>query len=369
MKRWPVLFVFSMAVAAAMASEAPISKLAPPGTKVAIGINVRGLLDSSLAKNFGQEQALAAKLTSSQEMAGFDVLKDLDQVLILSTGSGQNAPTLIIAHGRFDVEKLAAGAKKYHDVPVVGSPKTGSGVFALLDGENVIAGEPDLVRAAIDRLGSGDQLDADLLARIDAARQKYDLWGIGDCPDGLAAPGEGADALRAIDKFAFGAALRQGLELTAEIHARTSEDAAKMTAAIGLLEAALKMQAKDSDIKFDVHSDNGTLKISLSMSEEELRKAIETQRATLTSAMTQHAGNGVRNTSAEAAAPEAALPPVAESSAPALESAAPVALSMDAKPDVSLVPVVTKPIRPEAKTQVVKAPNGDTLFLKLPGAK
>jgi hypothetical protein len=398
MKRWPVVFISTLAAAAAMASDAPVSQLAPPGTKVAIGVNVRGLLDSPLAKDLGgQERDIAAKMTAAGALKGIDPLKDVDQVMLLSTGEGDQPPTLVILRGRFDVDKLAQGASRYHDVPVLEEGSGARTAMGLLDGETAILGETAQVRAAIDRLGSDAQLDAGLMSRIETARSQYDIWGIGDCPDGLGAPAPGAEALRSIDRFTFGAALRQGLQLTAEVHARSTEDAAKMEAALSMLEAALKArQPKDSAAEFALHSDNGTFQVSLVVPEEELRKGIEAQRASLAAAVSRHTEPAMPAEPAIAPPPpEAALPAVPEpATLPVLEAMTPPAPSVTslqhthpevvAKVPASSLPslpsaepemVATAPApprvaaRPASRTEIVKAPNGDTIYVKLPGAK
>lgn len=369
-----------------MASDVSVSELAPPGTRVAIGINVRGLLDSPLAKDLGgQEQDLAAKLAASRNLSGFDPLKDVDRVLILSTGAGDKAPTLIVVRGRFDVQRLAKDAKRYHDIPVIENAADG-GSIALLDSATAIVGDAAQVQAAIDRRGSGAALDVDLMSRIDAAQSQYDIWGLGDCPDGLAAPAGGADVLRSIDRFAFGAALREGLALTAEIHAHSAGDAARMTAALSMIEAALEAQPKDSGFKFDLQSKDGTFQIALSVPEADLRKAIQAQRASVVSAVSKHFEGGLiqtvsaKETGADAepvaaAAPEAALPLLAEpSTLPVLDAMTPPAPSVAAAPPqleaeaMGLARMAAKmPVKPVSKTEIIKAPNGDTLVLKLPG--
>jgi hypothetical protein len=364
--KWPVLLAF--AASAAMASDVSVSEWAPPGTKVAIGINVRGLLNSPLAKDLGaQEQDLAAKLLASRNLNGFDPLKDVDRIWILSTGAGVKAPTLIVVRGRFDAEQLAKDARRYHDIPILEIGNDGASI-ALIDSETAIAGEKAQVEAAIDRRGSGAELDADLMSRIDAAQSQYDIWGLGDCPDGLAAPVGGGDALRSIDRFAFGAALRDGLSLTATIHARTSEGATQMTEVLGMIEAALKMQQpKDGGLKFDLQSENGTFQIALSVPEEELRKGIEKQRAAMVSGVSK--AESVAAKPAESTLPLLAEPPIL----PVLDSIpeVPSVPAVQPQPEVeakAVVPPAAKPpVKPEMKAEIVKAPNGDTLLLKLPG--
>jgi hypothetical protein len=130
-----------------------------------------------------------------------------------------------------------------------------------------------------------------------------------------------------------------------------------------MIEMAIKAkQPKDSGTKFDLDSDHGTLRIAVTVPEEELRKGIEAQRASMVAAVSKRVP-GAR----PATAPPTAPPTAPEVTQPVLEAAAP--------PAPWLVPVAPKPAaraetrRPDAKAQIVTAPNGDTLFVKLPGSR
>lgn len=377
-----------------MASGASVSELAPPGTKVAAGVNVGALLNSFLAKEMGDEaRTMAGMLAAQRNLAGFDPLRDVDRILVLVTDPDASAPALVIVTGRFDVEQLARGAKRYHDVPVLedaidagaaGAANATDGAIGLIDSQTAIVGKLAQVHAAIDRLGSGAQLDADLLSRIDAAWSRYDFWGTGDNPGSPTGTGDTADALRSIDRFSFGLALRQGLELTAEIHPRTSEDGAKLMTALSMIDMALKTrQPKDSGAKFNLDSDHGTLRVSVTVPEQELREAIQAQRASMVAAVSSRVRGAGPQTArarvqpgalnAPATAPEATLPTIERpATLPVLEAMTPPAPSVAAKvmvPVASKLPARIEIVRPETKTQIVTAPNGDTLFVKLPGAR
>jgi hypothetical protein len=346
MKPWPVLVVSLLAASAAMAAEIPLGELAPPGTKVAIGINVRGLVDAPVVKSLGnQAQNLGAKLAATGHLTGFDPLKDLDQILILSTGEGDKAPMLAVLRGRFDLQQLAPGTTRYHDVAMIdvgyaAGPAAG-GAMALLDGEIALAGDRAQVQAAIDRRGSGARLNAELASRIDSMRMRYDIWAIGDCPEGLAGPPGAAEALRSVDRFSFGAALRQGAEVVAEVHARLPEDAAKIQVAMGLLESALKaQQPADSAAKFDLHAEDGNFQILLSIPEGELEKAVEMQRKMLVSAVSK----GWQ------------------------PKAMPAPARVVPEPE-HVQPQPLRAAKPPIRTYITRGPNGDTTFVRLPGGK
>jgi len=279
-----------LAAAAAAAADGGLPNYVAPDTKIVIGIRVRSLVDL-LSRSFGSDFRTAASgLLSQVPLAGFDPLHDLDEVILTSNGKGENPPMLMVAIGRFDVERLAKNAKPYHGVPIL---ETGGGtrqVIAVLDGATAIAGDAPQVREAIDRRGSESGLDADLAARVEPLRSRYDVWGIGDRPQGAVVPRGAPDTFQSLDRFEFGTSLGHGLELTARLHFTSVEEAEKMSSSLRLLEAMMKAQPQSGGTRFGLRSENGTLQLSLAIPEEELKKAIAAQRATLASAVAAQVG-------------------------------------------------------------------------------
>ena len=400
MKRWPVVCVFAWAVAAAVAADASLSELAPPETKVTIGINVRRLLDSPLASEIGgTERDFATKLAAKGNLTGFDPFKDVDQVWVLLTNFNDKSPALVVLRGRFDAAQLAPGAKRYKDVPLVEGGIAEGGVIGLVNGQTAIIGETAQVQAAIDRVGAA-HAGSEMEERIAVAGSRYDIWGIGEIPEGVAIPSQGAASPSSIDRFMFGLALRQGLTFTAEIHERSTEDAAKITAWLSMAEAAIKAQNKDGGATFDVQAENGTFRIAVTVPEEQVRQAIEKQRAAVVAALSQRPGEGSKTgvqpaepvlaaappaAPAPTTVPEPAPAPEAAAAAPATSPApapAPEAVAAAPAPPPPPAPapsLVSPPPasvsappaapRPKNQPQIVKAPNGDTMILKLPGAR
>ena len=362
MKLWPVVLLSGLAAPAVMASDVSVLELAPAGTNAAIGINVRSLLDSPMAKEIqnaaaGNKKLGFAGLPGSPKIGGFDPFKDLDQLTVFVQSGNGKSSTLLVLTGRFDAEKMGAGVQKYHDIPLLEASQ--GQVFAILDGETGIFGDQALVQDAIDRRGSGTKLGADLAARIDAARQKYDAWGLGEIPDGIAMPAEADSMLRSIDRFSFGASVRQGLELNVEAHAKSPEDASKIAAALSILETALKAAPRNDGTRFEVHSDNGTFQIAVSVPQEALLQAQHSALAGLFSADVKGEGEPEPQVDTASTAPAAADPLLALGGSPA-PPPAPLAPEREA-------PKPTPPSKPSNKPVILKGPTGDTMILKLPG--
>jgi hypothetical protein len=301
----PAAVVFLMAARALTAADSVLPDFIPAQTRVAIGIRVRSIANSQLGQSIGaQVQALGADWLKAASQAGFDPLQNVDEVLITSTGEGQNAPALIVVRGNFNLDRLGAGAPMYRGVPLLGGGKGSNGVVALLDASTAIAGDAASVRAAIDRRGKGGHMDAALAARIEPLRSRYDIWGIGDRPSGFVPATPTSQGLESVDRFQFGVLMTHGLELAAEFHTRSPQDAKKLEDSLAFFEAMLKAQQPSaSQAKVDIHAEGGTLKLSLAISEEELKKAIEQQSAALKRAVARGAGT------AAAPAPEVEILP------------------------------------------------------------
>jgi hypothetical protein len=293
-------FVCLAATRAFAAADSALPDFLPAETKAVIGIQVRSIVSSPLAQGITPDlKAAGSDWLKLVSLAGFDPSRDIEEVLIASTGEGQNAPVLAVARGSFDLARFSANAKPYHGVPVSLSGKGSVSVMAMLDASTVILGDLPLVRAAIDRRGSGARLDPALAAAAALLRDRYEIWGLGDRPGVLVPKNAQPDGLDSIDRFQFGISVSHGLELAAEIHAASAKDAEKLTASVRLIEAMLKAQQPSA--KLDIRAENGTLKLSLAIPEEELKKAMAAQRASVKPAAA--AKTGLTITSEPASAP------------------------------------------------------------------
>lgn len=285
---YPVLALL-LAASASAETDNVLPDCIPAGTKILFGIRMRNIVELLQSQNSTTEwRTTTSALLAQTPLAGFDPLKDIDEVIIASTGVGDNPPVLAVLRGRFDVDRLGQRATSYHGVPILEDAKKSSGM-ALLDGSTAIVGELPVVRAAIDQRGNGVGIAAGLAARVEPLRSRYSIWGIGDLPKQphvAAGPATEPGATDSIDRFEFGAEIGHGLELTADIHVRTAQDAEKMASSLGFLEGMLKdPKVSASGTKFELRTDKGLLHVAIMVPEEEWNKAIRERTGDLKMAM------------------------------------------------------------------------------------
>ena len=250
----------------------------PANTKVVFGIRVRTIVESALFKDAGTgAQKMSADWLKLVAITGFDPLHDIDEVLMASPADRENAPALLVLRGRFDVARMGAGAPRYHGVAMVGGGKDGKSALALLDAATALAGDAPAVRAAIDRRGQGAALDAPMAARVQSLRERFDLWGTGERPEGFVSPTGKRAEFDSIDRFEFGVRIGKGFELGAEVHARSAKDAEKLAASVALMKAMMN-GGEQAGPKIDVQVKDGTVKVSLAISEADLKKAMAAQQ-------------------------------------------------------------------------------------------
>ena len=85
------------------------------------------------------------------------------------------------------------------------------------------------------------------------------------------------EELDSLDRFEFGIRISKGFELGAELHARSQKDADKLAGSLEMLKMMASAQGQTGP-KIDVQTKDGTVKISVMVSEEDLKKLMEAQR-------------------------------------------------------------------------------------------
>jgi hypothetical protein len=353
-----------MAAGSGFAADLALPDCIPPETNVLFGVSLRSVLDAPVVKSIRSDvQKMTADLMKSVQLSalemmasvpaptlemmknrpepGFDPRTDVDDVIFASGVENGKPTALIVLRGRFDVSRFPGSSTSYKGVSIFGGDRQGDGsmplglqdsAVAVLDPYTVVMGNRAQLHAAIDRRGKPSGVSPALAEKARSIADRSEIWGVGDLPKGYLPPSGAPGQLDSIDRFEFGASLRQGLEITAEMHVRSPKDAEKMSESIQSIEAMLKNQPSASGTKFDLRASYGTIRVSIVVPEEDLKKGIEAQLNSMAAGFKR----GIQVTGGEAGA---ALPAPRPPARPA----------------------------PPKPGEIVKNDRGDTVKVTLPG--
>ncbi|MGH9667161.1 MAG: hypothetical protein ACRD9L_22280, partial [Bryobacteraceae bacterium] len=181
-----LLFAALLATAASCAAvDASLLDLVMPDAKVVSGIHV----DQTKATPFGR-YVLSRMQTGDQDLrkfmdqTGFDPRRDLNEILVASTGTEGASHTLILGRGAFDAARMTSAAKqagatliRYHGIDILQHKEHDTdGGIALLDGGTAVIGDLASVQAAIDRRNSGSASPVALADKVRKVSTANDVW-------------------------------------------------------------------------------------------------------------------------------------------------------------------------------------------------
>jgi hypothetical protein len=189
-------------VSVCAAADPALLRLAPPDSRFYSGIEVA----QSLRTPFGQYVLSQMEpddgdLRKMLSEAGIDIRRDVSDILIATAGDSENPKSLIIARGQFHPERFIAAAiargataADWHAVQVVTlKGEKADGAIAFLDPAVALVGDPETVRAAIDRSGASSSLSPELQAGVSELTATYDAWFLSTGPPGDFFAGKLAD--------------------------------------------------------------------------------------------------------------------------------------------------------------------------------
>jgi len=277
------LTAFLLGASALWAADPSLPDYVPPGTKVLIGVEVRSILDSDLGKSVIDQVKTAAGDQWMKEMPlkGFDPFKDIDELWIASAATDKNAPSLAILRGRFNSSRLPTAVGSYHQVPLVPIDAKREQLVAILDPATLLVGDRITVERAIDRRAARIPADTNLATTATAMRERYWIWAVANHLDGLVALKTAPQGMQGVDSFEFGLSLNRDLEIVAQLHMRTAEDARKLLGTLTMLQMMAQNQEQGSQVHMESHANGKTLDISVRVPEGELKQAWEQQRAAI----------------------------------------------------------------------------------------
>ncbi len=294
--------LIALAACSAFAADSSLFSLASPDTKVVAGIHV----DRTTASQFGQfllnqMQRNDADFNKFVASTGFDPRRDLTEVIVASA-DGQKGHGLVAAHGTFDIARLVAAARtsgaaitNYKDVQIVAG-KGDRNWSAFLDNRTAVLGDPDLVRTAIDRRGSGVGIDAKLAAKVNEVSGKYDAWMVsiaplsnfsGKLPDERMNGMINGEMVQGIEQASGGVMFGSTVQIAGEAVARSEKDATALADVVRFLAGMVQMNRTKPEVAklaalldtLDLRTTSNTLTFSLSVPETDLEQLVKPARS------------------------------------------------------------------------------------------
>ncbi len=294
------LLSYAASIPAALAADSSLLGLAPAGSDVLAGINFKRILESDFGKMLSAQMTASAnpEFKAYVEKAGFDPLRDLDEVLIAAPAK-QKPSAFLMLRGNFDAAKLAqlaaAGGMKgsdYHGVQILvkPGPQEGLSAVAVMDAHLIVGGDEAAVRAFVDRRGGGPGLSAAIAARASEASKANDIWVVMHAAPAAFAPpsataGPMGELVQSIEQASLG--IKFGAEIVISLQAvtHTPKDAEGLAAAVrlfsGMAAAGQKNNPQAAAMlqRLKVDSEGSTARLSLAIPEVEAEAAIHAAMA------------------------------------------------------------------------------------------
>jgi hypothetical protein len=294
------------ATAVVSAADDRLLRFAPPDTGVVVGINVAAIRESGLVKPLLAQGASDPAVQKWIQESGFDPRRDLAEVLIagpVDQGKAQKNRGLFLLRGSFDPARIAAAGKaagasavNFEGLNVFTGSQAQPFSFVCLDNNVLIGGDPDSVRRAISRRSQPVALDPGMTSKAGDLSLAYDIWMIVKMPSGGLSSG-GADPklgaafnsglMRTIQQISGGLKFGPKLLIALDLKARDDKDASSLAGAVKML---VDMAASGGGSRTDksmaalldslaVRPEGDSVKISLAIPEEQLKKTFESMSA------------------------------------------------------------------------------------------
>jgi len=257
------LAAFGLFAPAALAGVDPaLLALVQPDAKMLIGIQVSQSQASPLGKYLLSQVQLEGNTNQVMTAAGFDPRRDLREIL---AASGDGLAGLLLGRGSFQPAKIAkaavlAGAvsSTYGGAQVLtlnGNAKNKvAGSMVFLDASTVAAGDTDAVKAVIDRRRTGAALSGQLADRARQISSSNDAWvATLTPPAALSSAAQSAQLGPFQNLLQSAVQLSAGVKfaatqvtLSAEVVARSAQDAQSMADVLKFFAGMMQQQANSS---------------------------------------------------------------------------------------------------------------------------
>jgi hypothetical protein len=292
------LLFCAVSISVANADEPSLLRLAPPDSEVLIGINVQQIRESDFGKMIASQAAVSGnpQFKAFSEKAGFDPLKDLNEVLITAPAK-QKPNAFLMMRGRFDAAKLqklategGMKASEYLGVTIMSKPEQQEGLsaVAVINSSLIVGGDLAGVRAFVARFASGREpagLSPAVAAKAAEVSKANDIWVLLHAAPSTFVPagaiqGPMGDLVQSIEQVTLGLKFGSDIVLALDAVTHTPKDAEGLAGAVRMFSgmAAANQQGNKQVAallqRLKVDSDGNTAKLSLAIPEAEAEAAI-----------------------------------------------------------------------------------------------
>jgi hypothetical protein len=298
------LFTIAVLAVSTLAAETSLIDLVPPGATVIGGIHV----DRTAGSPFGQ--FVLSRMNESDkdvqkfiDATGFDPRRDLRE-LVFANAAERKGPGLILGRGVFNGPQILAAVTmkggtqtSYKGIDLVetaGGKRPGT--LAVVDGSLAIAGDPVMVRAAIDRR-SGAPTSSPLAPKATALSGAYDAWAVASGqfrPPLTAAPGSnrpnvpGSAAMQGIVETSGGLTFGAVVRFDGQAVTRSDKDALALVDVIRFLSSMVQVNGSQSpDVQklqpvldsLEVKAEANVVKVSAAIPQSDLEQIMKPKRS------------------------------------------------------------------------------------------
>ena len=321
--------IFLLSPTSAFAADAAW-ELAPSDAKFMVGVDVRGIRNSSLADSMTEQMRAQMKTQMQMPMAMFhipvaELLQDIDSVFVAANGDmaaparttngkvdstvapntapkaspkqatakaapNTNPAFLMAVTGTFPDEHLrpllTGPHPSYKGINVYRGTGQNTLCFAVLNEHTLLLGDERSIYRAIDRHSVGAKAVGPLFARARELAAANDIWMVARDESGALQKATGPGALFAseLQGFEFGMALRDGMNMDFNLATKTEAAAQAMSQLfLSQMQTAVtpKMDPQMAEQfwkKVKVGADGPRMRVQIALTKEELAANIRTMQ-------------------------------------------------------------------------------------------
>jgi hypothetical protein len=281
---------------AAQAADTSLIGLAPQGSEVLVGFNLKQIRGAGLGQLLmSQAGPSNPDFKAFVDKAGFDPIRDIDEVVIAAPPTTGKPRAFILVRGTFDAArfgKLVTGAgataTEYHGIQIFTKPgeqQSPLSSIALIDASLLVAGDDQGVRAFVDRQGQPGGLGAELAAQAAEAAASNDIWVVlhaspaAFAPAG-ATPGQAVALLQSIERATIGLKLGTDIVLSANVMTHSPDEAQGLLSALQLVSGMAASSDPGANPaaaflqKLQLESEGNAVKLRLAVPQTEVIAAI-----------------------------------------------------------------------------------------------